>query len=157
MFELKTKLTLSESKFGGDMVFIGIGNCSYELENQDSKSCALNFFNEHRDYALQTESFAWKYISSSLLADNSFQIVIERSKHFICGDPFEITQDTIRMLFVSYQTSPLYSTLNEIENLIVKYTHLIDYYIPPKSTCGEDAHCEGSAKKTVKTGGFLDH
>ena len=131
------------------MIFIGIGKCSKMDENQDNQNCDLNYFNEHRDYALQTESLAWKQISVSLSRNNVFNIVIERTKQFICGDPFEITQDTIRMLFVTYQTSPLFSTLNEIQNLIVKFTHLIDYYIPQKSVCAEDAICEGSEKNKL--------
>ena len=129
-------MLFSESKFGGDMVFIGIDNCS-------SGECDFESFNEHRGYALQTESIAWKPISIELGDNQSYKIVVERSMHFICGDPFEISADTIRMLFVTYETSPIYSTLNEISNLIVRITHLIDYFVPEKSSCGDDAFCEG--------------
>ena len=136
-------MTFSEATFGGDMIFISLGNCQTDAQNGTNSICTLNYFNEHRGYALRGENFAWDFVSAKKFGENSYEIVIERTKHFVCDDPFEISQDTIRMLFVTYQNSPLFSTLNEIENLIVRMTHLIDYYVPQKSTCGEDAICEG--------------
>ena len=130
-----SQLIFSEPNFGGDMVFIGIHNCS-------SGKCEFKFFNEHRGYALSSRSTTWKSISIELLDNQSHKIVIERSMDFICGDPFQISHDTIRMLFVTYATSPMYSTLNEISNLMVKNTHLIEYFVPEISSCGTDAVCE---------------
>ena len=121
------------------MVFIGIHNCL-------SERCDFQYFNEHRGYALQTESTAWKPISIELVDNQSYKIVVQRSMHFICGDPFQISADTIRMLFVTYETSPIYSTLNEIRNLGVAITHLIDYFVPEKSSCEDGAFCEGNNK-----------
>merc|ERR1719454_901616 len=75
-------------------------------------------------------------------------VSITRSLKYFCGDPFEINSEAIRMMFVTYtMTHPDdVISLNEenIENIIYKTTHLIDYDAVETPECGDtgsEAEC----------------
>merc|ERR1712113_394713 len=99
---------------------------------------------------------AWTLIDIKFEVDNTKEIQITRSLKYFCDDPFEINAEAIRMMFVTYAKDILPSPVrgatggssgrsinaDDVENIIYKTTHLIDYKLVDKPNCADDPNVE---------------